>query len=157
MSKRAVKKDACDVCDVCIDIKSTQFADAARDITELFTFGTFAKAKGRNPNCYSINYDESEATGFTGNSVSLSVDGNDLVVMNRIGSAASSLVIERGRKHHCHYGTPYGDFMVGITASEIRSDLCDGGGHLYLKYTVDINSSFMSENEMFINVKERAN
>jgi len=139
--------------DVCIDIKSTQFADDEKDITELFTYGRLKR--GRERNKYKIIYEESEATGFEGSVVTLDVMGNDMVTLNRSGDALSSLVIEKGKKHHCHYGTPYGDFMVGVTADEIRSELNDSGGNVYLKYTIDINSSYMSETEMFINIKER--
>ena len=138
---------------VCIDIKSTQIADDEKDVTELFTYGRLKR--GRERNKYKIIYEESEATGFEGSTVTLDITGSDLVMMNRSSDALSNLIIEKGKKHHCHYGTPYGDFMVGITADEIRANLGDNGGDLYLKYTIDINSSFMSENEMFINIKER--
>jgi len=138
--------------DVCIDIKSTQFADDESDVTELFTYGRLKR--GRDRNKYKIIYEESEATGFEG-TVTLDVTGSDMVTLYRSGNALSNLIIEKGKKHHCHYGTPFGDFMVGITADEIRSELDDSGGSLYLKYTVDINSSYMSETEMNINIKER--
>ena len=136
---------------VCIDIKSTQFADTEKDVTELFTYGRLKR--GRERDKYKIIYEESEATGFEGSTVTLDIKGNDMVTMNRSDDALSNLIIEKGKKHHCHYGTPFGDFMVGITADEIRSELNDDGGNLYLKYTIDINSSFMSKNEMFINIK----
>lgn len=64
------------------------------------------------------------------------------------------LVHRKGKKHHCHYGTEFGDFMIGVCTDEIRNELAETGGEIYLKYTLDINSSYMSENEMFINVKE---
>ena len=136
--------------DVYITIKTVQKAEDEQDTTELFTIGRFNKGRDK----FTVSYDESEATGFEGCTVKLEVtDG--MVTMTRFGSKAmTNLVIEKGRKHHCHYGTPYGDFMVGITADEIRSELSSKGGDLYLKYTIDINSSFMSENEMSVNIKE---
>jgi len=140
--------------DVYIDIKSTQSAEDEKDTTELFTYGRLKRGRGKDRNKYKLIYDETEATGFQG-TVTLDVSGNDMIMMNRSGDALSNLVIERGKKHHCHYGTPFGDFMVGVTADEIRSELDDHGGEIYLKYTIDINSSYMSETEMFINVKER--
>jgi len=139
--------------DVFINLKSTQFADDERDVTELFTYGRLKRGRGKNRDKYKITYEETEATGFEG-TVTLNVDGSDMVMMNRTGDALSNLVIERGKKHHCHYGTPYGDFMVGVTADEIRTELDENGGDLYLKYTIDINSSYMSETEMHINIKE---
>ena len=44
--------------------------------------------------------------------------------------------------------------MIVISADDIKSYINDNGGDLYLKYTIDINSGLLSENEMFINIKE---
>ena len=137
---------------VCINIKSIQRADDDEDVTELFTYGTLSPMP--NNNGYVVKYEESEATGFQGNNVTLDIK-DEVVRMSRHGNSESSLIIEKGKKHHCHYGTQYGDFMIGINADDIRSTINDNGGDLYLKYTVDINSDFLSENEMFINICER--
>lgn len=134
---------------VCITIKSTQTVDNSKDTTELFTFGRMESTDDG----FKLYYDESEATGFEGSSVTLDVM-QDSVTMMRSGKAMSTLIIERGKKHHCHYGTEFGEFMIGISTDEIKNGLSESGGDIYLKYTLDINSSFMSENEMFINVKE---
>ena len=134
---------------VCITIKSTQTVDQDKDSTELFTLGAMESTE----NGFRLYYDESEATGFAGSSVTLEVT-DEMVTMTRSGKAISSLFIEKGKKHHCHYGTEFGDFMIGVCTDEIRNELEETGGEIYLKYTLDINSSYMSENEMFINVKE---
>ena len=138
--------------DVCITIKSIQTADGDEDTTELFTYGKLARLS--NGTGYRVSYEESEATGFEGSDVTLDIT-QDVVKMLRNGKSYSSLIIEKGKKHHCHYGTEYGDFMIGISADEIKSDINDNGGNLYLKYTIDVNSGLLSENEMFINIKER--
>ncbi|MBS7397694.1 MAG: DUF1934 domain-containing protein [Ruminiclostridium sp.] len=134
---------------VCITIKSTQTVDEEKDTTELFTFGAMEQFDGG----FRLHYDESEATGFEGSSVTLEVSDN-MVTMTRSGKVISSLFIEKGKKHHCHYGTEFGDFMIGVCTDEIKNELKSTGGDVYLRYTLDINSSYMSENEMHINVKE---
>lgn len=134
--------------DVCITIKSTQTTDEDSDTTELFTFGTMSKLDDG----YVINYEESEATGFEGSKVSLEVK-KDVVTMLRTGTALSTLVIEKGKKHHCHYGTPFGNFLVGISTDEIETSLNKNGGNIRLSYTIDINSGFISKNEMEIEIK----
>ena len=134
---------------VCITIKSTQTVDQEKDTTELFTFGAMEQFDGG----FRLHYDESEATGFEGSSVTLEVSDN-MVTMTRSGKVISSLFIEKGKKHHCHYGTEFGDFMIGVCTDEIKNELKSTGGDVYLRYTLDINSSYMSENEMHINVKE---
>ncbi len=134
--------------DVCITIKSTQTTDEDSDTTELFTFGTMSKLDDG----YVIKYEESEATGFEGSKVSLEVK-KDVVTMLRTGTALSTLVIEKGKKHHCHYGTPFGNFLVGISTDEIETSLNKNGGNIKLSYTIDINSGFISKNEMEIEIK----
>ncbi len=134
---------------VSITIDSTQIVDGESDKTELFTVGTLEADKDG----YKLCYDESEATGFEGSSVTVKLLPDSVTVM-RTGKAVSTLIIERGKKHHCHYGTEFGDFLIGVNTDEIKNDLTENGGEVYLKYTLDINSSLMSENEMRINVKE---
>ncbi len=135
--------------DVMITLKSVQRHGNDEEQTELITEGTYGKSeKG-----FVIIYDESEATGFSGSKTVLTTYENACVTMERIGTAPSNLVIEMGKKHHCHYGTPFGDFMVGITTNDIKSDLTAEGGDLYFRYVIDINSSYISEQEIFINIK----
>jgi uncharacterized beta-barrel protein YwiB (DUF1934 family) len=136
--------------DVSINIKSVQIAEDERDTTELFTCGSFRARRGKDNNNYTLSYHESEVTGYAGNKISLAVTGDNMVVMQRSGDAPSNLIIEKGKKHHCHYGTPFGDFMVGISADDVQCNLNENGGDLYMKYTVDVNSTLMSQNEMFI-------
>lgn len=136
--------------DVFITIKSIQTVDDEHDTTELITKGRLYK-RGDG---YRISYDESEATGFEGNKTTLTIDGGDRVTLIRTGNAPSNLIIERGKKHHCHYGTMFGDIIVGINADKIESTLSDSGGDLYFKYTVDINASYMSDNEIYVNIQE---
>lgn len=138
--------------DVFITIKSVQTADdETKDTTELFTVGSMTID---DESRLAVRYDESEATGFKGSSVTLNVYSDDKISLIRKGTANSDLIMEKGKKHHCHYGTEYGGFMVGISTDEIRNNLSENGGDLYFRYTVDINSGFISVNELFINIKE---
>lgn len=136
--------------DVVISIKSIQTVDDEQDVTELLTMGNLYR---RNDDYY-ITYEESEVTGYEGSKTTMKILGDSRVTLERSGATKSNLVIEKGKKHHCHYGTLYGDLMVGIYADKISSSLNDLGGDLYLKYTIDINSSYMSDNEIYVNVKE---
>ena len=62
-------------------------------------------------------------------------------------------VAEYSNSQHCVYGTPYGDFMIGITAKTIRSDLDENGGMLFFHYVLDVNSSYIGDFEIAIEVK----
>ena len=73
--------------------------------------------------------------------------------MSRTGSVISNLIVELGKKHHCVYGTPYGDLMVGVNANYIHSELDDNGGKLDFKYVIDVNSSYVGDFDISIEVK----
>lgn len=103
---------------------------------------------------YRISYDESEVTGFEGSTTMLELVGGKKVLMNRVGAVESELVIELGTKHHCMYGTPYGEFMIGVTAKSIESTLGEAGGKLDFIYILDLNSSYLGEFEINVTVKE---
>lgn len=127
-----------------------QTAEGETDSSELFTRGEFREHGGS----FFIDYDESEATGFEGSHVQLCIKQNeDTVTMTRTGTAFSSLVFENGKRHFCHYGTEYGDCMIGISTNELRNEITAGGGELYVRYTIDVNSGLMLTNEITIKVK----
>ena len=136
--------------DVLIKIKGVASVDGEKEVIELTTIGNFYKKS----NNYYLIYDESEATGYEGMTTTLKVEGNDCVTMERAGKTRSQLIIEKGKRHLCHYDTGNGELMIGVSAKKINSMLNDDGGELYFNYSLDINSSLASENEVFIDVKE---
>lgn len=133
-------------CSITLKIKQT--SDGMTDESELFTRGEYRLHKGS----YYIDYEESEATGFTGSHAQLCVD-KERMTMTRTGTTFSNLVFENGVRHYCHYGTEYGDCMVGITTQVLRSSLDEKGGTVHLRYSVDVNAGLITENEITINVK----
>ncbi len=132
-----------------ITLKSVQSVDAQRNETELITAGNFTIT----PESAIISYDETEATGFDGARTILTCIGDNYATMERLGNAQSHLIIEKNKKHHCHYGTPFGEFIVGIYTHAIENRLHSNGGDVYLKYTIDVNSSYVADNEIYINIK----
>ena len=131
-----------------ITIKGTQFADNEQDSVELTTVGRLY----RRGEAY---YNESEATGFDGAKTTLKVEGDRRVTMRRTGeNMRSQLIIEKGERHQCFYDTGYGAMMLGISGDDIISCLNDSGGHLRVRYTLDVNASMASENELQVDVEE---
>ncbi|MGN0592116.1 MAG: DUF1934 domain-containing protein [Ruminococcus sp.] len=133
---------------ICLKLRSVLETEDDRSETELMTDGTFE----REASMWKITYEDSDATGFEGAVTTILADGNRLVSIMRSGTANSSLVIETGKKHYCLYGTPFGDITVGIFTHKIENSLSEEGGSLYLKYTIDVNSAYMSDNEIYLDV-----
>ena len=135
--------------EVSIKLVSRQSDGNTKEETELISAGLYeATEKG-----YRISYEESEATGFEGSVTTLETEGCRKVTMNRTGTVEANLVVDIGEKQHCVYGTPYGDFMIGITAKTIRSDLDENGGMLFFHYVLDVNSSYIGDFAIAIDVK----
>ncbi len=131
-------------------MKSIQTLPDDKSETELITKGAFEITD----DSYIISYDDTEATGFKGATTEISLKGSDFASVIRRGAAASDLILEAGRKHHCQYGTPYGTMEIGVYTNKIKNNLDENGGDVYFKYTLDINSSYISENEIIINIKK---
>lgn len=135
--------------DVSIRLVSKQFDGESKEETEIFSKGTLEKTNQG----YRISYVESEATGFEGSTTILETYGDSKVTMERNGSVTSNLIIEKNTKHHCVYGTPYGSFTVGVNAKDINSELDDNGGMLYFNYVIDVNSSYLGDFAISVEVR----
>ena len=137
--------------DVLISIKGTYLPEGGSpDVIELITAGRYYSKNGS----YYITYKESETTGMEGVTTTLKVDGDHSVTLMRNGNQRSHLLLEKGRRHLCHYDTGYGSLMVGVSGCKIKSHLDDLGGELLFNYTLDVNSSTVSENEVYISIRE---
>lgn len=140
--------------DALINIKGTVVSDEGKpDVIELVTTGRYFT---KDNNRY-ISYAESEATGMSGSITTLKVEGSDTVTLIRNGTSRSRLIISKGQRQLCHYGTEYGELMIGISGCHVNSKLNEAGGELSFDYTLDINSSTVSRNEVFISVREANN
>lgn len=127
-----------------IKMFSVQYEDGEKTESELITEGFF-RFKG---NLANISYVDSEVTGFVGSETSVTVRGSSYASVMRKGTANSNLTLEKDKKHHCYYCTPFGEMNVGIFTKEIENNLTADGGTLYMKYIVDVNSAYVSDNEI---------
>ena len=134
---------------VLISLTSIQWQDDEKSETELVT-----KAKHSRENGWDIiSYEDTSATGFEGSVTTIKVDKGRNASITREGTANSVLSLEIGRKHFCQYGTPYGNLQIGVYTHAIENTISKNG-RLYLKYTLDLNSSYLSDNEIIMTVQE---
>lgn len=133
-----------------ISIKGRQKADGETGEVELTTVGSYI-LKGNSK--YILYKEYTEAKGKPGTSV-LKIEGNSKVTLIRGDGDNTRLILERGKRHLCQYDTGYGSMMIGVFTSRVCSELGDMGGRLELSYTLDVNSSLSSQNDIFITVRE---
>lgn len=132
---------------VMISLTSIQIQDNDKNETELLTKAIVSKSGG----CDVISYEDTQATGFEGSVTTITVKGNESASIIRKGTANSVLSLETGRKHYCQYGTPYGNIQIGVYTHSINNTISENG-RLYLKYTLDMNSSQLSDNEIIMKI-----
>lgn len=134
---------------VTISLTSIQWEDDEKNETELLTKANLTKS-GDN---YVISYEDTEATGFEGSVTTITVNGNKSAYIVREGTSNTVLSLETGKKHYCQYGTPYGTMQIGVYTHLIENNISQNG-RLYLKYTLDLNSSFLSDNEIIMTINQ---
>jgi len=132
-----------------LSLKSITFQNGEKEETELFTKAVYSH---RN-NIHIFSYEDTSATGFEGSVTTITVNGNDSASITRVGTANSNLTLEKNKKHFCHYGTPYGDFQIGIMTHFIKNNI-DTSGELAMKYTLDLNSAYLSDNEIILKIQD---
>ena len=135
--------------DYLITIKGTMEQNGERDQVELMTRGSYVQRGGS----YYITYKETEATGYQGSTTTVKVEGDSKVSMLRFGTAPSQLVIEKGRRHVCHYDTGAGALSLGVAADYICSKLGPQGGSVHFGYLLDMDTQSISRNLVEITVR----
>jgi len=136
-----------------ISISGKQILNGEEGVSELTTFGTYLKKGDKRY----ISYDEYNEDVNQSVKTTLKVETDDKVTLMR-NKSSSRLILEKGRRHQCFYDVSFGNtLMLGVFANSIENNLTDDGGRLHFKYTLDIDSSITSLNEVDITVKEAEN
>jgi len=130
-----------------ITLKSIQYQNGEKSESELITKADYLC----KDNLYRISYKDTATTGFEGCTTIIKVKGSSFATISRTGFASSMLSLETGKKHFCEYETPFGSMQIGIYTHKVENNLKEKGS-LYLKYTLDLNSSYLSDNEIYLTI-----
>ncbi|MBR1731674.1 MAG: DUF1934 domain-containing protein [Ruminococcus sp.] len=136
-----------------ISVTGIQEVDGEKDQIELTTVGSYMINNRGSKYIGYKEYDE-ENPAISSNNV-VKVENDDKVTIIRNGGQQTRLILERGKRHQCHYRTIMGDLMIGVFTDSITSNLNDKGGKLHVSYELDFNNEFISKNEFYIDVKEK--
>lgn len=133
-----------------ITISGSHMSEDDTEQISLSTFGSYERRDGKDY----ISYRDTGATGFEGDVTTVMLEANRRATITRQGRTYSSLIIEKGQKHMCHYDTGFGNMTIGIRADKIENRLKTDGGQVRLRYALDFNANALSVNELNITVKE---
>ena len=111
------------------------------DFTEIGNkkYITYKEYDEENPEKYRLSIIKFEDSGF--------------VTLIKNGVNQSKLVLEKGKRHHSPYYTDFGMLMLGVFTNNVDFHFSDNQGEMKIKYSMDINSSFISTNEVTIKIK----
>lgn len=137
---------------VLIEIIGSQNIDNQFDKTEFKTVGTFEELEEK----YVIKYKEEQDAGEEPINVSVVVlKDESSVEMTREGAVVSRLVIERSQRNLCHYGTAYGEILMGISGHSIEHEFNENGGKFTFGYDIDISGALASKNRVKLSYKKK--
>lgn len=133
---------------VIISIKgSLTTADSEEDAFELMTDGEYSWEGGVS----TFSYIESQLTGFDGLLTTFNVEP-DRVVLRRGDESNADMIFSEDQKHHFLYETPFGAITMGIDTHSIVKNMRDDGGHLEIRYDIEVDSVSISSNLFSIDI-----
>lgn len=136
---------------ILIEIKGIQRIDIQKEKMELTTVGTFEETA----DAYIIKYTEEQEPPTAPVNVRVKINKNEKTVeMTRSGAFNSCLMIEKSKRNLCHYGTEYGDILMGISGHTIDGEYEDEKGKFIFTYDIDINGALVSRNEVRISFRK---
>ena len=133
-----------------IRIISKQRTENGDNQGEMSVQGTITYDKNKNVIEYIENNDE---TGPEETTISVFEDGTVSIVRN--GQFSSEMMVEKGKRHHTFYKTPYGELTMGIYGNQVDWSRDEKGAVLKMRYSLDFNNGFVSENTMIIYIEEK--
>lgn len=136
--------------DVIIKIVSTQTTEDGTDTGEMTVQGTVSYEEDRAVIEYSEANEEMGLEDMT-----VTVMYPDTVSIIRRGAFSSEMSIQQNVRHFTYYKTPYGEFTMGVYGKNVGWQSEDGKGALKMKYTLDFNNGYVSDNSMNIYIEEK--
>jgi uncharacterized beta-barrel protein YwiB (DUF1934 family) len=85
----------------------------------------------------------------------ITVFDEEVVSIVRNGQFSSEMMVEKGKRHHTFYKTPYGELTMGIYGNQVDWSKDETGAILKMRYSLDFNNGFVSENTMIIYIEEK--
>lgn len=140
--------------EVWLRIKGLQFLEGQEDDVdepvEVITLATYFEKEGR----HYIKYVET-LEDFGGDVQNLIKIGENSLEVIKKGIASTHMVFEKNKKNVSCYDTPFGNLLIGITATDI--DMREEADTLEVSvtYSLEVNYEFMAECTIHIMVSSK--
>ena len=135
-----------------IGIHIIQSAEGQKEELDMTT----GAALSGTPEDYTIIYTDSTGD-LAGTVTKVHVKDRRRITIKREGDYQTSLVLEPNVRHQTLYQTPYGEFMIGVCALRVESQITQSGGTLLFRYCTDADMVPLGEVEFKMTLKPRFN
>ncbi|GKU23292.1 DUF1934 domain-containing protein [Clostridium folliculivorans] len=133
-----------------ISIASNQVPADQEDLIEVVTPGEFLiKEDG-----YEAIYDETEISGMEGTKTKISITSNELI-LEREGTTATKMNFQKDNTSISLYNTPYGMLELKIDTKELKIDIDEYGGDIFIDYDLSVSGQESNNTQLKINIKAR--
>lgn len=130
-----------------ISISSNQIA-VKDDSIEVLTPGSYCK----EIDFYSAEYDETELSGMEGTTTKLEIYP-EKVSLIRIGTTNAKMEFEKDKDYVTLYNTPYGALELKIQTRNLKIDVNEAGGEIFIDYNMSVSGQKPLKTELRINIK----
>ena len=138
--------------EVLVTIKGMQMMPEDQDEVEIVTSGKYLK-KG---NKHYITYEE-VVEGMEGTIQNLiKLDENGMEVTKK-GLTNVHMVFEKDKKYMTGYETPFGNLLVGISATNIDVTNGEENMDIEVRYVLDVNYEHMADCTLNMSIKSKNN
>lgn len=140
--------------DVILSIHGVQFENSPGESVEIITIGEYYF----KDDLHNIIYDEvSEDLTDVVNCI-IKFDQNKVEIIKK-GTTNVHMIFEEKKKNVTYYNTPYGDLLVGLSATKIKISEQEDSLEVKIGYSLEINNQHISNCEisMCIESKDKAN
>lgn len=120
--------------DYIIHILTEQNVDGQKETLEM-TSRAALQGEGMD---YTITYLDEDGD-LKGSTTRLHVENGKCVTIIRDGAYESHMIVEQNVRHMSQHLTPYGAFMLGVSALQVDSDIKKDGGTLRFRYCTDVD------------------
>lgn len=114
---------------------------------DIFIEGELIKKEGG----FTLSYLEPAEHGLDGVKTTIKYDG-EMARIEHEGEK-NGLIVQRNQRHLCHYLTPAGSMMIGVSGGDIKVDMKNGGLDMEMDYSIDFNASSATRNNIKITAR----
>lgn len=127
---------------------TSHYKASENDIIEVQTPGEYFK----KDNKYVAEYEETEISGMEGTTTILEINPEKVVLM-REGTTTAKMEFEKNNKYTTLYNTPYGVLELVISTRNLKVDIGEDGGDIYIDYDMSVAGQASHNTELSINIK----